>query len=202
MADGTVTLILIVVGFVVFGWMTAKAIGLRWHPFAIGGVNSRGTARRRLVRDLKHAKDSVFIVTGTGRDEFWGHRKVVEALRKAANRGVTITFLIGPKFRQAINHQDPTKRNASIRRLAQEGSINLRLLDDPACAGLRLVDNNGTYTTSHESVDRNRRRDRRPYLWTWGEEEVARNQCQLIRKYLESSSPAKANDLEITGAVA
>lgn len=162
-------------------------------PFSFSGMNTRNKAQKWLIEDMEFAKEKVVIVTGTGRDEFWNESNVVKAIRDAKNRGVKVTFIIGPHFYEAYNDSNPIKRNIGIRNLASKKVIELRTLKKHACAGLRLVDNNGTYTCYHESTHPTQ--DRRPYLRTWNNEQIAQKLIKLIEKYLKESEIVPEEDL-------
>ncbi|MFH1744373.1 MAG: hypothetical protein ABIH23_35670 [bacterium] len=165
---------------------------------AFAGVNSLSSAQRWLLEDLKRARHNVFIVTGTGRDAFWAEPSIVHALLRAKERGVKTTFLVGPAFHQALKEEDTMRSNIMIRTLGAQATIEIRLLDQKPFAGLRLVDNEGTYTTTSGNVYRDPGIDCREYLWTWGDPEIARTQRELIDKYLVSSRAVTADELTLT----
>lgn len=150
-------------------------------------------ARQWLIEDLKVASTQVAIVTEEGRDEFFVHPEISKALRQAWQKGVEIIFIVHPKFQVSL-----------LRELVSDKVIQLRRLIENPCAGLRLIDGNGTYTTEfspHRLILKNFWEkifpdDRREYLRTWNHKGMAEKQQELIKKYFVLSSPVQESDLE------
>ncbi len=195
-----IKLLSIIAAFAVWWWASKPPeLRSRRRPFVVSGINMRERSVEWLIEDVDEAEEEVFVVTSSGRDEYWGHKDIMSCLQSAHSRGVHITFILGKDFQKASNDSALSEGRSAIWGLAKEGIIELRLLPNNPCAGLRLVDDVSTYTTSVlPDGARRKRHDKRPYLHTWHDDEVTARQRKFIKEYLEKSQTVEGGNTLLT----
>jgi len=155
------------------------------------GKNDDNESRVRLIEDLNRARRQVAILTYTGRDGWWGHAGVIDAIKKAVSRSVIITFIVTPEFDNALEDSKPENRNTVIRQLAADGIIQLFRFPDHPGAGYRLIDNKGVYVCRRQNDSRDHPHKEREFLRLWGHRRIARMQQELFSKILRKSRQLK-----------
>ena len=139
------------------------------QPWIDDNISSFDDAKKWLIEDIDQAQKRILIVTAKGENSFWGDENVVSSFHNAHERGVKITFLVGPMFYDAREVKDTDNNNSEIVKLASGTSpiIELRVINNHPDYSLHIIDDKGIYVTPCLKNPPIKNEDKRRYTRIW-----------------------------------